>query len=304
VISVRAAQPTSAAARRSFFAEHGWLVIRGGVDAARLTAARRVYDELMAPCLRAHATPARSASLWQLAGAERARPVVVDLLQRSGAAEIAAQLLGGDDVRLLQDTFLLKRRGGGGRIALHQDYSYTGYFESPRTLGVRFPLETETRRSGCMWVVDGSHRWGLLGDIHALSGGLRDVRGLLTADQAAQIDARRVLLELAPGDVSLHHCLTLHGSDESRTETPRRTIVTHLVAGGCRVVRERLPSAEAFRHFQTDATGRLAGERFPILHRRGRRQTLRGTATLDPLARARSTGSRSRSSRGLARDRS
>ena len=88
MISVRAAQPTSAAARRSFFAEHGWLVIRGGVDAARLTAARRVYDELMAPCLRAHATPARSASLWQLAGAERARPVVIDLLRRSGAAEI------------------------------------------------------------------------------------------------------------------------------------------------------------------------------------------------------------------------
>ena len=301
MIPLRAALPTSAAARRSFFAEHGWLVIRGGVDAARLTAARRVYDGLMAPYLRVHATPTRS--LWQLAGAERARPVVIDLLRRSGAAEIAAQLLGGDGVRLLQDTFLLKRRGGGGRIALHQDYSYTGYLQSPRTLGVRFPLETETRRSGCMWVVDGSHRWGLVGDIHALSGGLRDVRGLLTADQAAQVEGRRVLLELAPGDVSLHHCLTLHGSDESRSQTPRRTIVTHLVAGGCRVVRERLPSAEAVRHFQTDATGRLAGKRFPILHRRGRRQALRGTAMLVPLVRARSTRSRSRSSRGPGRDR-
>jgi ectoine hydroxylase-related dioxygenase (phytanoyl-CoA dioxygenase family) len=277
VIHTPAALPTSPAARRSFFAEHGWLVIRGGVDAARLTAARRVYDELMASYLRAGAAPTPGASLWQLAGAERTRPVVIDLLRRSGAAELAAQLLGDDDVRLLQDTFLLKRRGAGGRIALHQDYSYTGYLELPRTLGVRFPLETETRRSGCMWVVDGSHRWGLVGGIHALSGALRDVGGLLTAEQTAQVDARRVLLELAPGDVSLHHCLTLHGSDESRSATPRRTIVTHLVAGACRVVPERLPSAEALQHFQTDATGRLAGDRFPILHRRGRRQVHRAT---------------------------
>jgi hypothetical protein len=261
-----AALPRSPAARRSFFAEHGWLVIRGGVDAARLTAARRVYDELMAPYLRAPEAPAGGAPLWQLAGTERARPVVIDLLRRSGAAELAAELLGGDDVRLLQDTFLLKRRGGGGRIALHQDYSYTGYLESPRTLGVRFALETEARRNGCMWVVDGSHHWGLIGGIHALSGALRDVRGLLTADQAAQIVARRVRVELAPGDVSLHHCLTLHGSDESRGGPPRRTIVTHVVAGRCRVMPERLPSAEAIMHFQTDASGRLAGDRFPILH--------------------------------------
>jgi ectoine hydroxylase-related dioxygenase (phytanoyl-CoA dioxygenase family) len=112
-----------------------------------------------------------------------------------------------------------------------------------------------------------------------------------------------VLLELAPGDVSLHHCLTLHGSDESRSATPRRTIVTHLVAGACRVVPERLPSAEALRHFQTDATGRLAGDRFPTLHRRGRRQVHRATPRLAPLERARSTGSRSRSSRGPGRDR-
>ena len=78
------------------------------------------------------------------------------------------------------------------------------------------------------------------------------------------------MLELAPGDVSLHHCLTLHGSDENRSERPRRTIVTHVVADACRVVRERLPSAKAVRHFQTDAAGRLAGERFPVLRRRQR----------------------------------
>ena len=203
--------------------------------------------------------------LWQLPGDERVRPVVLDLLVRSGVVALAAELLGGDDVRLLQEAFIVKRRGAGGRILPHQDYSYTGYLDAPRAIGVRFPLAPETVQSGCLWVVDGSHRWGLVGGVHALGDRLRDVHGFLSTAQAAQLDTHRVMLELAPGDVSFHHCLTLHGSDENRSETPRRTIVTHIVAGACRVVRERLPSAEAVRHFQTDAAGRLAGERFPVL---------------------------------------
>ena len=168
----------SPASRWAFFVEHGWLVIRGGVDAARLAAARAAGDELMAP----HMSGAADVVLWQLPGDARARPVVIDLLVRSGVAELAAELLGDDEVRLLQEAFILKRRGAGGRILPHQDYSYTGYLDAPRALGVRFALEPETVQSGCMWVVDGSHRWGLVGGVHALGDGLRDVRGLLEQD--------------------------------------------------------------------------------------------------------------------------
>jgi len=256
--------------RRSFFAEHGWLVIRGGVDPGLLVDVRAVYDELMAPYRDGHAASLTGTALWQIPGAERARPPLLGLLRRSGLAELAADLLDDPQVRLLQEAFLLKGGGHGGRIEAHQDYSYTGYLDSPRTLGLRFPLAHETRESGCMWVVDGSHRWGLIGGVHALSDSLRDARRLLTAEQAAQLDSHRVMLEMAPGDVSIHHCLTVHGSDENRSRTPRETVVTHVVAGACRVIAGRLPSPEAVRYFPTDAAGRLAGNRFPALRSRGR----------------------------------
>src|SRR3989442_2557563 len=119
-----------------------------------------------------------------------------------------------------------------------------------------------------MWVVDGSHRWGLIGGVHALSDSLRDARRLLTAEQAAQLDSHRVMLEMAPGDVSIHHCLTVHGSDENRSRTPRETVVTHVVAGACRVIAGRLPSPEAVRYFPTDAARRVARNRFPALRSR------------------------------------
>ena len=83
MIRARAAGPVSAA-RRSFFAEHGWLVIRGGVDVARLAAARAAGDELMAPRM----SGAADVVLWQLPGDARVRPVVLDLLVRSGVAAL------------------------------------------------------------------------------------------------------------------------------------------------------------------------------------------------------------------------
>jgi len=162
--------------QRSFFAEHGWLVIRGGVDPRLLVDVRAVYDELMAPYRDGHAASLTGTALWQIPGAERARPPVLGLLRRSGLAELAADLLDDPQVRLLQEAFLLKCGGHGGRIEAHQDYSYTGYLDSPRTLGLRFPLAPETRESGCMWVVDGSHRWELVGGVYALSDSLRDAR--------------------------------------------------------------------------------------------------------------------------------
>jgi ectoine hydroxylase-related dioxygenase (phytanoyl-CoA dioxygenase family) len=207
---------------RAFFAEHGWLLVRRAVDPARLAGIGEIYAEVTANL------PLAGTALWQVSGAKPAHAAVVALLRDSGLAALAAKLLDVESVELLQDAFILKCRGPEGRIAPHQDYSYTGWVRRG-TLSLRVPLVPETPVIGCMWVVDGSHRWGLVGGIHQPGGSLRDVREVLTAEQRAQLDSRRVMLEMTPGDVSLHHCLTLHGSDENRSASPRRTVVAHVV---------------------------------------------------------------------------
>ena len=122
----------------------------------------------------------------------------------------------------------------------------------------------EDERSGCLRVVDGSHRWGSVGAVRALSESQVDslLPSLRPEQQAALADAR--LLELEPGDVTIHHCLTLHGSGPNRSQRARKTVILRIFDGDCRLDPTRLPpGAEA--HFPTDETGRLATSAFPRL---------------------------------------
>ena len=62
---------------------------------------------------------------------------------------------------------------------------------------------------------------------------------------------------IAPGDVSIHHCLTLHGSGPNRSGRPRRTIILPMFDSDCRLDAARLPKG-AEHYFPTDGDGALA----------------------------------------------
>jgi len=86
----------------------------------------------------------------------------------------------------------------------------------------------------------------------------------LAPDQREQL-ARARVLELAPGDVTIHHCLALHASGANRSPHPRRTLILRMFDADCRLVAERLPAgAEAY--FPIDADGHLAASAFPVVH--------------------------------------
>jgi ectoine hydroxylase-related dioxygenase (phytanoyl-CoA dioxygenase family) len=70
---------------------------------------------------------------------------------------------------------------------------------------------------------------------------------------------------LAPGDVSIHHCLTVHSSTRNRSGRARRTIILRMFDADCRLVSTRLPMG-AERYFRTDNHGRLATSAFPLVH--------------------------------------
>ena len=131
---------------------------------------------------------------------------------------LAARALGARRIQLLQDSMLYKPAHDGGTVEWHQDYTYVGFVTPPRVLAIRIALCAEDEANGCMRVVDGSHRWGPVGDVRAL----RETRvdsllPSLTPAQAAALATARPLA-LAAGDVSVHHCLTLHGSPPNRSD--------------------------------------------------------------------------------------
>jgi len=243
------------------FDSQGWLVLRNVVQRTDVEQLNRVFDQLMG-------TPETQAGsgIQQRPNSSPGNPILLRHLY-DGLAELVCELLRSSSVQLLQDTLLLKPPATNERIALHQDYSYTGFLDPPTMVSVGLALSDASVEDGCLYVIDGSHRWGLAGDFHIFARHLQSqVDGSLSPQQRELVSKSKVPLEVRAGDVTIHHCLTFHGSDENKSAWPRKAIVAHLLSGDCRLVRDRLPAHTA-AHFPTDANGHLAADAFPILHR-------------------------------------
>jgi hypothetical protein len=254
--------------RRAEFEARGWLILRNVVSDRDLGALNRIFDEVMAASVAAPHAGGSGISLRP--NACRAHAAMLRHLH-AGVGEIAGQLLGAPSVRLLQDALLLKRPSTNGSIALHQDYTYTGFLDPPAIVSVGLALNDASAESGCLHVVDASHTWGLVGGFQILVGELQDdVSRWLSPAQQESVHRERIPLEVKAGDVTIHHCLALHGSDSNRSRRARKTIVTHLFSGDCRIVRERLPRAYR-HHFSTDHRGHPTGSDFPKLYPLSRR---------------------------------
>ncbi len=253
------------AEQRAFFAEHGWLVVRGVVPPAQVAALEAALDGVI---------PAGSYVAWgdrivEVAGISRASPVLAAQVHDPVIAGIVGELLGADRVQLLQDTALVKPAAGSATLEWHQDNSYFGYLDRPGVITARLALTDCTEGNGCLRVLDGSHRWGMHGDDLAFRrASVENTLDALPDELRAQALTAERLVELAPGDVSLHGCLTFHGSRENRSERPRKTLAMRMMDGACRLIADRLPSPQLRDIFTADEGGHLTGPLFPVLWQR------------------------------------
>jgi ectoine hydroxylase-related dioxygenase (phytanoyl-CoA dioxygenase family) len=249
--------------QRAHFESHGWLVLRAIVSRSDLSELNRTFDDLMMPF--APAPGDGRSGVLQRPTAYQTNGAMFRHLH-DGVAAIACALLGAPSVQLLQHTLLLKHPSVAGSIPLHQDYSYTGYLDPPSSLSVGLALNDATVESGCLYVIDGSHTWGLVSGFHVFADELQqDLDNRLSPAQRARVQRAKVSVEVQAGDVTIHHCLILHGSGDNTTDRPRKAIVTHLFSGDCKLVRERL-RREAHHRFTTDDQGRLTALAFPTLY--------------------------------------
>lgn len=255
--------------QHAFFEEHGWLVLRGVVCAELLVCVKETFDRVTQPFASRGDVPCdeHGKSIWQIPGiCRQSEPLLAHI--HPGLGEFVADLLGARCIQLLQDTLIVKPARVGAPIELHQDYTHTGYLEPPNTVSIRLSLTESTVERGCMYVIDRSHRWDLQGSISVFSDRLQQgVAERLPAELRARVAKDRTPLELNPGDVSIHHCLTYHGSFENTGDTVQKTIVTHVFDGACRLATERLPRS-AVRFFNTDTEGHLSSAAFPVLFER------------------------------------
>ena len=199
------------------------------------------------------------AVLFHALGAWRIRPGFHDLLWLPSFTQPASQLLGGE-VRFWHDQLFCKPANHGAVVAWHQDYSYWTRTQPMVHLTCWIGLDDSTDDNGCLQYIPGSHKWDLL-PITGLAGDMDAIRDVLTDEQWDQFQ-QPVAIELKAGEASFHHPLMVHGSNENRTDRPRRATVINAIRDGvCSATDEPL-----MQGIPTVAAGQpLSGSFFPLL---------------------------------------
>lgn len=126
----------------------------------------------------------------------------------------------GPDIQLQHSKLANKAPAKGkGPYSWHQDFAFFPHTNTS-LVAVMVMLDDATPENGCMQMVKGSHKKGLLNHMvnGLFTGGCQEPEQWADPDQIAYITPRT-------GGISIHHCLALHGSEANLSGKPRRGIV-------------------------------------------------------------------------------
>jgi phytanoyl-CoA hydroxylase len=133
--------------------------------------------------------------------------------------DVVEELIG-PNIQLYYSMFMMKPPRHGLAAAWHQHLAFFAH-DRADLLACQVYVDDSTVENGCLRVVPGSHKLGLLNHF-------RDGRftGIFEGDASAFDDPdRHVALPVKAGGMILWHSLTLHSSHVNRSDRPRRAIV-------------------------------------------------------------------------------
>lgn len=140
----------------------------------------------------------------------------------------AAEVLVGSDISLWSSVLFIKAPMSGSFVSWHQDATYMG-LAPDNFVTAWVALSPSTIESGCVSVIPGSHLHGAAAHTDTFGSDNILTRGQ-TVDQVDESAA--VHLELAPGQMSLHHPWLVHGSQPNRTSARRVGVALQSYLGG------------------------------------------------------------------------
>jgi ectoine hydroxylase-related dioxygenase (phytanoyl-CoA dioxygenase family) len=124
----------------------------------------------------------------------------------------------GPDILIFHWTTWIKEAHSPAYVTWHQDATYFG-LEPGDQVTAWLALSPASEEAGCMRVLPGSHKFGQLPVEHK-----PDADNLLSSGQKAVItfdERQTVPMPLRPGEISLHHTFTVHGSAGNTTDDRR-----------------------------------------------------------------------------------
>jgi phytanoyl-CoA hydroxylase len=131
----------------------------------------------------------------------------------------------GPDLKLYQDQWFMKPPRIGSRQHYHQDMPLGFHIDPPDMVTCWAALNDATIENGCLWMLPGTHRFGIITTEKWADYEQMSLDGRLPEERP---------IELKVGSCSFHHGLILHSSRPNKSNLRRRGYATHYVSARCR----------------------------------------------------------------------
>jgi phytanoyl-CoA hydroxylase len=249
------------AAQRRFFWTNGYLVLERFLNPQSLADLRAAVEDVVR---RAHEdaayaaafldigppAPGASPAIRRIFNPAEADPRFEQIALSDQVLDVVQDLIG-PDLEFHHGKVNFKPPGSGAEVGWHQDFAFFPHTNTD-LVACMFYLDDATRENGCLLVVPGSHRWGLLNHFD----GERFI-GAVTTD-LHQWELQKVrAVEVPAGSMTVHHCLTLHASAENCSSRPRTVVIYEYRAADAM---QLVPDQSRARHYGLLVRGQRTGQ--------------------------------------------
>ena len=159
-------------------------------------------------------------------------PWLWDVIRHPRLADVAEDLLG-PNVVCWGSSFFTKKAHDPRFVSWHQDTTYYG-LEPPESVTAWVAFTRSDTESGCMRFIPGSHRASTVRSHDET----HDPMNLLARGQTIHdIDGSTAMeMPLEPGQMSIHHNMTIHSSEPNQADYARIGFAIHMVPAEVRQV--------------------------------------------------------------------
>ncbi|MFW6060759.1 MAG: phytanoyl-CoA dioxygenase family protein [Phycisphaeraceae bacterium] len=157
-------------------------------------------------------------------------PVFLRYMQRPLFRDICRRVYGEKDIAAFRAMFMNKPARKGTWLPWHQDR--WNFLDRDPLVTVWTALDPATVENGCVQIIPGSHKHGLINPSHG--------SGFLTEEQAAEYCKPDKVehLTLEAGEVALLHNWVLHASDVNRSDVSRRAFSVCYMDAGTKLTKD------------------------------------------------------------------
>lgn len=214
--------------QRAFYAENGYLLVKGLISGEEAARYRRECHELAERLSAQRNIDATWGSARQNGGANTSILHCHDVQFQSAAfsrlitderlTEIAADIIGGPNVQLHHNKMFIKPPEKGSPFPMHQDQPFFPHARHSMIAAI-FHFDNAPLEKGCVRVVPGSHKLGPLPHIGEGGWHLPFEQYPLESSVACEAEA---------GDVLFFSYLTIHGSGVNTSNEARTTLLVQM----------------------------------------------------------------------------